>query len=194
MRKTIIRVLTFLLTLFIGFGVYYVWHFSVSHSALKVSPGSVKTSPESILNKVENESTISESEFYKIAPCSSANSFEHTPSWKSKGTILGGVVNGRVLCGHLPEYPPIARNRTISGVVTVHVLIDEIGEVAESHALSGHPLLRQAAVRAAYQTRFPPTLLGGEVVKLRGVLIYKFDIERGVWLQRFLLPNPISAQ
>jgi protein TonB len=61
-----------------------------------------------------------------------------------------------------------------SGTVTVQVTIDESGNVVAAQAVSGHPLLQAAAVAAARQAKFSPTLLSGKPVKVTGVLTYNF--------------------
>lgn len=85
-----------------------------------------------------------------------------------------GVVNGMATSLPKPAYPPIARQAQAAGVVTVQVLIDEQGKVVSARALSGHPLLLQAAVQAALQARFTPTYLSKQPVKVSGVITYNF--------------------
>ena len=89
-------------------------------------------------------------------------------------TIPGGVLNARAIEVPEPIYPPAARTAGASGTVSVQVLIDESGRVATARAVSGHPLLRSAAEQAARSARFSPTLLGGESVKVSGVINYNF--------------------
>ena len=89
-------------------------------------------------------------------------------------SISGGVLNGKALSLPVPPYPPIARQEKASGTVVVQVTIDEYGNVVEASAVSGHPLLQQAAVHAARQAKFPPTRLMGEPIKVTGVLHYNF--------------------
>jgi protein TonB len=84
------------------------------------------------------------------------------------------VLNGRAISKLMPPYPPIAKAANASGTVVVQVLIDEDGKVTEAHAVSGHPLLRQAAEDAARNARFAPTQLSGQPVKVTGVITYKF--------------------
>ncbi len=88
--------------------------------------------------------------------------------------ISAGVLNGRAISLPDPAYPPIARAANASGTVTVEVTVDENGKVISAKAISGHPLLQQAAVNAAYQAKFSPTLLSGRPVRVKGTLIYKF--------------------
>ncbi len=88
--------------------------------------------------------------------------------------VPGGVLNGKAIELPQPPYPPAAFAVHASGTVSVQVLIDEDGHVVSANAVSGHPLLRSAAVQAAHSARFSPTLLGGQPVKVSGVINYNF--------------------
>jgi len=88
--------------------------------------------------------------------------------------ISGGVLNGKATSLPKPPYPPAARAVRASGAVTVQVLIDESGSVVSATAVSGHALLRAAAVQAARGARFSPTQLSGQPVKVSGVITYNF--------------------
>ena len=90
--------------------------------------------------------------------------------------IEGGVLNGKALALPPPAYPPIARAAHAFGTVIVQVLIDEEGNVIGARAVKGHPLLQAAAVAAARQARFSPTLLEGEPVRVTGVITYEFHL------------------
>lgn len=95
----------------------------------------------------------------------------------SPGTISGGVLNGKAISKPEPPYPAIAKAARASGTVTVMVEVNEAGTVTSARAVSGHPLLQQAAVQAARQARFSPTRLSGKPVKVTGVLTYTFMLE-----------------
>jgi len=91
-----------------------------------------------------------------------------------RAPISGGVLNGKAISLPKPGYPPIAKAAHASGTVVVQVLIDENGNVVQASAVSGHPLLINAAVTAARQARFSPTKLSGQPVKVTGVIQYNF--------------------
>jgi protein TonB len=97
-----------------------------------------------------------------------------TPKPTPHAPISGGVLNGKAVHLVTPPYPAIARSAHASGAVQVQVLIDENGNVISAHAVSGHPLLQAAAVAAARASRFTPTKLSGQPVKVNGVIIYNF--------------------
>jgi TonB family protein len=92
--------------------------------------------------------------------------------------ISGGVLNGKATSLPVPVYPQAARSARASGVVTVEVVIDGSGKVISAKATSGHSLLQQAAVQAAQQARFTPTLLSGQPVKITGVINYNFGLPK----------------
>ncbi|HEX8559147.1 MAG TPA: energy transducer TonB [Pyrinomonadaceae bacterium] len=99
------------------------------------------------------------------------------PEPPKKTTVSGGVLNGKAISKPQPAYPPIAKAARASGTVTVQILVDESGRVVSASAVSGHPLLQQAAVAAARQARFSPTLLSGQPVKVSGVITYNFVLQ-----------------
>jgi TonB family protein len=181
-RKLLTKIIIFIFTLVTGAGVYFVWYLPVQISNREI----VSLPPET---SIESEATINLKEpiapqILKIEPCTERNNLtQPSPDWRGKGVISRGVVNRLVICGALPEYPSEAKKKNISGVVTVDVLIDETGEVKKAKAGYGHPALLKSAEKAAKQTRFAPTLLGGAGYKAKGVLMYKFDIEKGTRLQ-----------
>ena len=85
-----------------------------------------------------------------------------------------GVINGKAINLVKPPYPPVARAVHADGAVNVQVTIDEQGNVIAANAVSGHPLLRQAAENAARASKFDPTTLSRQPVKVTGVIVYKF--------------------
>jgi len=87
-----------------------------------------------------------------------------------------GVIRGNTLSQVKPEYPALARNTSVSGDVKIEVLISEDGSVISANVLSGHALLQQAALRAAKQWRFNPTMLNNSPVKVQGVLTFRFTL------------------
>lgn len=91
-------------------------------------------------------------------------------------TISGGVVNGKAVSLPAPALPSAAKMVGTNGSVSVQVLIDENGNVIAANAVGGHPLLRSAAVGAARNSKFRPTQLSGQPVKVTGVIVYNFGI------------------
>jgi periplasmic protein TonB len=88
--------------------------------------------------------------------------------------VRGGVLNERAFLKPEPVYPTVARAAGLRGTVVVEVTVDEGGRVSSAEAVSGQALLRQAAVEAAREARFKPTLLSGRPVRVSGFLTYNF--------------------
>lgn len=88
-----------------------------------------------------------------------------------------GVIESKVLHKAVPPYPELAKRAHISGKVTVQILLDEQGRVISARATDGHSLLRGAAERAAFQTRFSPTFLSNEAVKVSGIITFNFILQ-----------------
>ncbi|MFN0277429.1 MAG: energy transducer TonB [Pyrinomonadaceae bacterium] len=89
-------------------------------------------------------------------------------------TVSGGVLNKTAMTLTKPSYPAAARAIRAGGMVVVQVLILEEGNMYSAKAISGHPLLRRASEIAACSSKFTPTLLSGEPVKVSGVITYNY--------------------
>jgi protein TonB len=75
-----------------------------------------------------------------------------------------------------PEYPPLAKQTRVWGIVVVNAVIDEHGNVVQARALSGHPLLIPAALNAVLQWKYQPTLLNGTPVAVEMEVTVRFDL------------------
>jgi len=76
---------------------------------------------------------------------------------------VGGTVTApRMIYAPAPDYPILARQSHVSGTVVIEAVIDEHGNVIEARAVSGHPLLVAAALKAVSARRYEPTVLDGE--------------------------------
>ncbi|HEY3027747.1 MAG TPA: TonB family protein [Pyrinomonadaceae bacterium] len=92
-------------------------------------------------------------------------------------TIHKSLLNSQAISLPKPPYPPMAKLVHAQGTVSVQVLLDETGKVISARAVGGHPTLTHAAVEAAYQARFTPTVLNGTPVKVSGVITYNFILQ-----------------
>ena len=99
---------------------------------------------------------------------------ESTPDERRRGPIISGILNMKVVSEVLPAFPQKAKDKSIEGRVEVQVLVNEDGEVIFANPLSGPEGLWAESVKAAVGTRFAPTTLSGEPVKITGRLIYDF--------------------
>ena len=60
-----------------------------------------------------------------------------------------------------PEYPPIAVQARVQGVVILEAVVDLYGRVEDVRVLRSIPLLDKAAITAVRQWRYSPLLLNG---------------------------------
>jgi TonB family protein len=88
--------------------------------------------------------------------------------------VSGGVLVGQATHKVQPKRPPMAEAAGIEGVVVVEVTLAPTGDVVAARAVSGHPLLREAAVAAAREWKFRPTVRQGTPVKVIGTITMKF--------------------
>ena len=165
MRHLALRLLIALLTLGIGITADLVWR------AFNPAPVEV-VSPDEQLTLITPQRGVGCGRFDNDVP-------PPPPAWSvsSKTVLAGGVLNSKAISLPQPTYPPIAKAARAQGSVTVQVVADEEGSVISAQAVSGHPLLQQAAVAAARQAKISPTLVAGRPVKVSGVLIYTFVLQ-----------------
>ncbi len=91
--------------------------------------------------------------------------------------VGGDVKPPRLLFGPDPEYPTLARQAHLSGVVIIEAIIDEHGNVKGMQVVSGHPILIPAALSAVSKRKYEPTILDGEPtpVDLRVEIKFSFS-------------------
>ena len=136
---------------------------------------------EATVAKVEDakEAVLAELAKVDAQPTSSGGGEDETePPQSSSAEVISGVsLKGKAISMPRPAYPEIARAQNLNGTVTVQIVVDESGRVISARAVSGHPLLQQAAVDAARQARFSPTLRNGKPVRVSGTLAYDFALK-----------------
>ena len=93
--------------------------------------------------------------------------------------VSGGVLQGNAIRKVQPPYPALAKAAGAEGAVQVAITVNENGEVTTTEAVSGHPLLKEAAVEAAKAWSFKQTELGGKPVKVQGLLTFNFTLGDG---------------
>lgn len=90
-----------------------------------------------------------------------------------KGVVSSGVINGKAK--HLAKPQSLGMLRRSSGLVMVHVKIDEQGKVYEAKGNCGPADLVKVSEEAAMRSEFSPTLLEGKPVKVSGMIVYNFQ-------------------
>ena len=76
-----------------------------------------------------------------------------------------------------PKYPPLAQQAHVTGEVQLEVVVDDLGKVMFARVLSGHPLLKDAALAAVREWTFAPTLFQGVPVKVLSTLSVSFHLD-----------------
>jgi protein TonB len=114
------------------------------------------------------------------APSTMARISAATAPPPTPGTIaVGGRVQNNKLISHAdPVYPEVAKAAHISGTVELAVLIAQDGNVQQISVISGHPLLRQAALDAVKTWTYSPTLLNEKPVGVSTTVDVTFSLSQ----------------
>ena len=75
-----------------------------------------------------------------------------------------------------PEYPAEARQNNIQGTVKIQVIIQKDGSVIVQNFIEGDPILSPAAIEAAKQWRYEPTLFDGKPVDVQTTIEVNFTL------------------
>jgi protein TonB len=90
---------------------------------------------------------------------------------------VGGAVKEPKKLKHVaPEYPEMARQARVQGVVILEAVLSAEGRVQEAKVLRSVPLLDQAALDAVRQWVYGPTLVGGVPVPVVLTVTVTFNI------------------
>jgi protein TonB len=92
--------------------------------------------------------------------------------------VGGRVQNAKLIRQPQPIYPQIAKSARISGTVELSAIIGEDGKIQSLQVVSGHPLLRQAALDAVKQWVYQPTLLNEQPVKVSTTIDVIFSLSQ----------------
>jgi periplasmic protein TonB len=111
----------------------------------------------------------------KSAPPPPASAVAEGP--KGPVRVGGRVKPPQLIFGPEPEYPVLARQSKLSGMVIIEAIIDEHGNVKGMQVVSGHPLLIPSALTAVSKRKYEPTILDGEptAIDLRVEIRFTFS-------------------
>ncbi|MEK7408924.1 MAG: TonB family protein [Acidobacteriota bacterium] len=102
---------------------------------------------------------------------------EPAPPAAQQAIRVGGAVQeAKLIRRRTPVYPPLARQARLQGVVRVDAIIGADGRVESVEAVTGPPLLRQAALDAVRQWLYEPSLLNGQPVKVSTQIDVRFTL------------------
>ena len=91
---------------------------------------------------------------------------------------VGGTIKPPIKTKHVsPEYPPVARQARVAGMVLLDILVGRDGRVLDAEVVRSIPLLDAAAIDAVLQWEFTPPLMNGNPVQAIMTVTVNFTIE-----------------
>jgi TonB family protein len=113
--------------------------------------------------------------FIRQRPASAEMTARMDHSERPAVTVENEMLSARVISLPRPVYPEEARQQKVTGIVRVLVTVDDKGNVADAEAVSGSPMLQQAAVDAARQAKFEPLNREGRPAKTKTIISYNLQ-------------------
>lgn len=138
------------------------------------SPYSSRRTPEVIEAKATDDGNQSAS---PPASASAPATSSATPS-ETKLTDFG-LLNSKASKRVLPRYPPLAKQSGTTGLVRVHVIVDQTGKVVDVSRTEGPMLLRQVAEDAAREWFFEGLTVPGQTIpagRFTGYIDFNFTL------------------
>jgi periplasmic protein TonB len=89
------------------------------------------------------------------------------------------MMEGNLIYRVQPEYPALARQVRVQGLVVLRAMISRDGAIENLQVLSGHPLLIPSALNAVRQWRYRPYVLNGEPVEVETEVKVNFILSGG---------------
>ena len=154
----------------LGLRTLAIWHKSSAEAYLQARPGLKYYFPA----MSEDEQRVYQSLKAELSPTVYSTPPNVPSEGEPKTRMFGGILNGSASKLAIPKYPQAARADRASGTITVRIVVDETGSVIWARATEGHPALKEAAEKAAFQTKFRPPILEGKPEKISGLLIFRF--------------------
>jgi protein TonB len=92
-------------------------------------------------------------------------------------TIGGHVEPATLVEQTKPVYPAVARTARIEGIVVLEGTINVRGKIENLHAVSGHPMLLEAAIKAVEKWKYRPAKLNGQLIPQPVQVQVRFALE-----------------
>jgi len=89
------------------------------------------------------------------------------------------MMEGNLIHRVQPEYPQLARQARIQGIVVLRAIISREGRIEKLQVVSGHPMLAPAAIEAVRQWRYRPYLLNDQPVEVETQVTVNFTLSGG---------------
>ena len=100
------------------------------------------------------------------------------PATPSRIRVGGQVQQANLIRKVTPQYPALAKQARIQGVVRFTAIIGKDGTIQNLQLVSGHPLLVEAAKQAVSQWQYKPTLLNGDPVEVVTTIEVNFTLSQ----------------
>ncbi len=101
---------------------------------------------------------------------------QKSPAEAPPAANAAGALNARATRRVVPVYPALAKQAGASGLVRVHVIVDESGKVVEVSRSEGHVMLRRVAEDAARQWFFDTNITDNRPSRLTGYIDFNFTL------------------
>jgi protein TonB len=88
-----------------------------------------------------------------------------------------GIVAPQKTVNVAPQYPELARQAKVRGLVIIEAVIDAGGNVSSAQVLRGHPMLDQAALDAVRRWKFTAARLNGEAIPVVMTVTVRFELQ-----------------
>ena len=92
--------------------------------------------------------------------------------------VSAGVSQGMLLAPIVPVYPSIAVTARVQGEVVMEAIISKQGGISSVRAVSGPPMLREAALDAVKVARYRPYSVNGQLTEVAATIKVVFQLSR----------------
>lgn len=89
------------------------------------------------------------------------------------------MMEGNLIYRVQPQYPALARQARVQGIVVLRAMISREGKIENLQAVSGPPLLVKSAIDAVLQWRYRPYYLNNEPVEVETQVTVNFMLSGG---------------
>jgi protein TonB len=89
------------------------------------------------------------------------------------------MMEGNLIYRVQPQYPPLARQARVQGIVVLRAMISREGKIENLQVISGPPMLVQSAMNAVLQWRYRPYYLNNEPVEVETQVTVNFTLSGG---------------
>jgi periplasmic protein TonB len=101
------------------------------------------------------------------------------PALSVRPPRVSHMMEGNLIYRVQPQYPPLARQARVQGIVVLRAVISREGKIENLQVISGHPLLVKSAIDAVLQWRYRPYFLNSEPVEVETQVTVNFTLSGG---------------